>query len=50
MFSRQLSANQKADLDSQAINNFRAYLQIPSVHPNVNYGKLSVFTYNFDKT
>lgn len=25
--------------DSEAIENFREYLKIPSVHPDVNYGK-----------
>jgi aminoacylase len=50
MFSRQLSANQKADLDSQAINNFRAYLQIPSVHPNVNYDACIKFLENQAKS
>ncbi|KAJ8952139.1 hypothetical protein NQ318_018475 [Aromia moschata] len=32
-----LSADQKQALDTQAVNNFREYLQIPSVHPDVNY-------------
>ncbi|XP_050305097.1 aminoacylase-1-like isoform X2 [Anthonomus grandis grandis] len=32
-----ISADQGAALDAQAVNNFREYLQIPSVHPNVNY-------------
>lgn len=30
----------KDALDTQAVKNFREYLQIPSVQPNVNYGKL----------
>lgn len=25
--------------DELAINNFREYLRIPSVHPNIDYGK-----------
>lgn len=29
--------NQEA-FDELAINNFREYLRIPSVHPNINYG------------
>ncbi|XP_060530070.1 aminoacylase-1 isoform X2 [Cylas formicarius] len=32
-----ISADQKRALDAQAVNNFREYLQIPSVHPDVNY-------------
>ncbi|CAH1115008.1 unnamed protein product [Psylliodes chrysocephalus] len=32
-----LSADQKNALDTQAVNNFREYLQIPSVHPDVDY-------------
>lgn len=32
-----ISADQKQALDSQAVNNFREYLQIPSVQPNINY-------------
>ncbi|XP_066146010.1 aminoacylase-1-like isoform X2 [Euwallacea fornicatus] len=31
------SADQKDALDDQAIKNFQEYLQIPSVHPNINY-------------
>lgn len=34
-----ISADQKQALDSQAVSNFQEYLQIPSVHPNINYGK-----------
>ena len=26
-------------LDSEAIENFREYLRIPSIHPDVDYGK-----------
>lgn len=37
-----LSADQKNALDTQAVNNFREYLQIPSVHPDVDYGKFSI--------
>ncbi|KAG5898148.1 hypothetical protein JTB14_034004 [Gonioctena quinquepunctata] len=32
-----LSADQRQALDTQAVNNFREYLQIPSVHPDVDY-------------
>ncbi|XP_076265532.1 aminoacylase-1-like isoform X1 [Rhynchophorus ferrugineus] len=32
-----ISADQKQALDSQAVSNFQEYLQIPSVHPNINY-------------
>ncbi|XP_056638469.1 aminoacylase-1-like isoform X1 [Diorhabda sublineata] len=32
-----LTADQKQALDTQAVKNFREYLQIPSVHPDVNY-------------
>nr|CAI5820086.1 unnamed protein product [Callosobruchus analis] len=32
-----LSADQKHALETQAVNNLREYLQIPSVQPNVNY-------------
>ncbi|CAG9819196.1 unnamed protein product [Phaedon cochleariae] len=35
--SSSLSADQRQALDTQAVNNFREYLQIPSVHPDVNY-------------
>lgn len=28
-----------SSLDDQAVNNFREYLRIPSVHPNINYGE-----------
>lgn len=34
-----LSADEKQALDTLAVNNFCEYLRIPSVHPNVNYGK-----------
>jgi len=26
--------------EKNAVTNFREYLRIPSVHPNVNYGKI----------
>ncbi|KAK5645195.1 hypothetical protein RI129_006495 [Pyrocoelia pectoralis] len=29
-------------LDQKAIDNFRKYLRIPTVHPNINYGKCSL--------
>lgn len=29
------------DLDNLAVENFREYLRIPSVHPDVNYGMLT---------
>ncbi|XP_028142363.1 aminoacylase-1 isoform X1 [Diabrotica virgifera virgifera] len=32
-----ITADQKQALDQQAVNNFREYLQIPSVHPDVDY-------------
>lgn len=28
-------------LDETAVENFREYLRIPSVHPDVDYGKIS---------
>lgn len=37
-----LSADEKQALDTLAVNNFCEYLRIPSVHPNVNYGKLII--------
>lgn len=40
-----ISADRKNALDAQAVVNFREYLQIPSVQPDVNYGKLCfIFT------
>ena len=36
-----MSSPTQAQLDATAVENFREYLRIPSVHPNVNYGKLS---------
>ncbi|XP_023012522.2 aminoacylase-1 isoform X2 [Leptinotarsa decemlineata] len=38
-----LSADQKQALDKQAVNNFREYLQIPSVHPDINYDECVEF-------
>lgn len=38
-----LSADQRKALDTQAVNNFREYLQIPSVHPDVNYDACVTF-------
>lgn len=40
--------------DSEAIKNFREYLRIPSIHPDVNYGKnllkhLLIFETVFDR-
>ncbi|KAJ3643732.1 hypothetical protein Zmor_026426 [Zophobas morio] len=32
-----LTETQKKELDTLAVNNFREYLKIPSVHPNINY-------------
>lgn len=37
--SATVSADSKQALDALAVNNFREYLQIPSVHPNINYGE-----------
>lgn len=37
-----ISSDRKNALDEQAVQNFREYLQIPSVHPNINYGKHEV--------
>lgn len=34
------SAGPNSALDAQALANFQEYLRIPSVHPNINYGKL----------
>lgn len=34
-----MSSTAKNDQDRVAVENFRSYLKIPSVHPNVNYGK-----------
>lgn len=31
----------QAELDETAVENFREYLRIPSVHPDINYGKRS---------
>lgn len=36
-----LSADEKQALDTLAVNNFCEYLRIPSVHPDVNYGKFN---------
>ncbi|XP_068897319.1 aminoacylase-1-like [Tenebrio molitor] len=41
-----LSAVQKDALDTQAVNNFREYLRIPSVHPDVNYDACVKFLEN----
>lgn len=29
----------QAELDETAVENFREYLRIPSVHPDINYGE-----------
>jgi hypothetical protein len=31
------------ELDKMAVRNFREYLRIPSVHPDVNYGKQTLY-------
>ena len=31
------------ELDKLALNNFRNYLRIPSVHPDINYSELNYF-------
>ncbi|XP_018568185.1 aminoacylase-1 isoform X1 [Anoplophora glabripennis] len=38
-----LSADQRKALDTQAVNNFREYLQIPSVQPDINYDDCVTF-------
>ncbi|CAH1185343.1 unnamed protein product [Phyllotreta striolata] len=45
-----LSADQKKALDTLAVNNFREYLQIPSVHPNVDYAPCVEFLKKQAKT
>lgn len=35
-----LTTERQQELNDIAIKNFREYLQIPSVHPDVNYGEL----------
>jgi len=35
------SLKQAKELNEKAIENFREYLQIPSVHPDINYGERS---------
>lgn len=35
-----ISADRRKQLDAEAVQNFREYLRIPSVHPDINYGKL----------
>jgi hypothetical protein len=31
------------ELDDVAVQNFKEYLRIPSVHPDVNYGKKTLY-------
>ncbi|CAG9760516.1 unnamed protein product [Ceutorhynchus assimilis] len=38
-----ISADQKKALNSQAVENFREYLKIPSVHPCIDYGPCEEF-------
>jgi hypothetical protein len=33
----------QCELDKMAVRNFREYLRIPSVHPDVNYGKKTLY-------
>jgi hypothetical protein len=40
------STAEKDALDTQAVNNFREYLRIPTVHPNINYGKFSFLRFS----
>ncbi|XP_063932219.1 aminoacylase-1-like [Zophobas morio] len=50
MASCPLPPTKKNPLDTQAINNFCEYLQIPSVHPNINYDDCVQFLQKQAKT
>lgn len=39
-----LTTVQKKVLDAQAVENFREYLRIPSVHPDIDYGTFNILT------
>ncbi|KAK0086018.1 hypothetical protein PV325_004041 [Microctonus aethiopoides] len=38
-----MSSTSRTQLDETAVANFREYLRIPSVQPNINYGKLVLY-------
>jgi aminoacylase len=44
------STAEKDALDTQAVNNFREYLRIPTVHPNINYDACVKFLENQAKS